>query len=76
MSEKEFMEIIAKRIKLLRKLKDMSKRELEIKSGVGKSTVFKIEAGTANPNIGTLYKIAKGLDIELYILFQKVEVKL
>lgn len=45
----------------VRKEKKMSLRALEIKSGVGKSTINMIENGTGNPTVRVICQLAEAL---------------
>lgn len=58
------------RILHLREKAGLSLSELEAESGVPKATISKIENGHRNPRIETLYRIAKGLGVELKDLFE------
>ncbi|WP_412055326.1 helix-turn-helix domain-containing protein [Bacillus altitudinis] len=49
----------------------VSPTELSSLSGVSQSSISKIERGTSSPNIETLIKICKALNITLYEVLPK-----
>lgn len=51
---------------------NMSVRELSQKSGIGKSTINRIENGTANPTIEVICKLSIVLNCSPYDLFYMV----
>lgn len=53
----------------IRESKWMSTRELSERSGVSRSHIQRIEAGEANPTIGTMCKLAKALEVSVHSLF-------
>lgn len=53
----------------VRKEKNISIRELAEKSGVSKNYIQKIEAGTVNPTVIVMCKLAKALETPVYDLF-------
>lgn len=59
-------------LKELRLKKNMSLRELEIRSGVSKTQLNSIELNEKEPTITTLVRIAKALDVDIKDLY-KVE---
>lgn len=59
-------------LKELRLKKNMSLRELEMKSGVSKTQLNSIELNEKEPTITTLVRIAKALDVDIKDLY-KVE---
>lgn len=56
-------------VKQVRQEKDLSLRQLAKKSGVSKTGVEEIDAGTANPTLGTLNKLARALEVPVWELF-------
>lgn len=52
---------IVYRLYEVRKEKNISLRALEIKSGVGKSTINMIENGTGNPTVRVICQLAEAL---------------
>lgn len=53
----------------VRNSKGMSIRELSKLSGVAKSHIEKIEAGTTSPSVDIMCKLARALDVPVYSLF-------
>jgi len=56
-------------LKQIREQKELSIRALGEKSGVSKSNISQIEAGTLNPTIKAMCKLAKALDVPVGELF-------
>ena len=65
----EFLKQLGKRIRVLRKEKNLSQRELGIEALIEKSTIQRIERGLMNCTVKTLLKIANSLDVEYVQLF-------
>jgi len=63
----------AQRLKQIRNQKDISMDEISKKSGIGKATLSRIENGQNLPNLKTLNKIAKALDMNVIELLAVVE---
>ena len=68
-SDSDFLILLGNRIKLLRKEKAVSQRELAYKIGMEKSNLSVIENGKSNPQILTLLKIAAALEVKPNALF-------
>ena len=51
-------------VKYWRKKRDITQRELAQRSGLGLSTISELETSVNTPRLETIYKIAKGLDID------------
>ena len=56
--------------------KNMTQKELSLRTGIRQSNISRIENGSSSPNISTLEKIARGLGKRLYIEFRQAMVKL
>ncbi|WP_262890655.1 helix-turn-helix domain-containing protein [Kordia aestuariivivens] len=72
MKDTELAELIlniGKRIRELRKEQNMTQLDLAVKSGMEENAVQRLEMARTSPTIKTLYKIAKGLGVELRELF-------
>lgn len=67
MQTKELLEL---KIKELRKQKKLTQEKLAEMLNLDAGYISKLEVGRNFPTIGTLEKIAKALDVELYELFQ------
>ena len=63
-------EIISKLIETRIEL-GLTQKELAKKCGIKQSNISRLESGKANPTIKFLQKIAKALDVDLYIEFRK-----
>lgn len=61
--------LVGARIRSIRKAQDLSLRTLGLMVGMDHATLSKIENGKLNPSLNTLSKIADGLDVELFELF-------
>lgn len=57
------------RVSRLREKRGLSQRRLALMLDLDRVTLNKIEAGTANPTVETLARIAEGLDVEIEELF-------
>jgi len=55
-----------------RKRKEMTQFDLAFKSGIHRAYIGAIERGEKNVNICTIFKLAKGLDVEPYKLLKNV----
>lgn len=69
-STDDFLKQLGIRIRVLRKEKKLSQRQLGIESLIEKSTIQRIERGLMNCTIKTLLKIANALDVEYVELFK------
>ena len=54
---------IGEKIKELRRIKNMSLRELAAKTGLSKTTLSDLEKGTKNPSLETLEKVAAAFEL-------------
>jgi transcriptional regulator with XRE-family HTH domain len=57
-------------LRIARAKAGMTLMELEAASGVGASTISKIERGVSQPQANTLHKLADALDVEIADLFE------
>jgi len=60
---------IGKRLYVLRRAKELSQGDIEHRTGLLRCYVSRVENGHTVPNLETLEKWAKALDVELYQLF-------
>ena len=58
---------LGKLIKIERVKQDLTQDELAKKAGIGQSTMWFVEQGTANTNPRTLLKVLKALNLEIDI---------
>ena len=63
------MERVRRNIKVFRKKRDLTQKELAEKSGLHRVTIAKIESGEESLTLNKLVKIAKGLEVEIEMLF-------
>ncbi|MGQ9621164.1 MAG: helix-turn-helix domain-containing protein, partial [Bacteroidales bacterium] len=59
----------AKRLKQVRKVKDLSQEELALRCELSLSQIARIETARINPTLSTVFRLARALDIELSELF-------
>jgi HTH-type transcriptional regulator, competence development regulator len=57
------------RIKQLREAKGLSQLDLELRAGIIRTGISKIENGKKNVEFMTLVKLAEALEVELFELF-------
>ena len=62
---------IGKRLRELRESKSLSQGHIEKRTGLFRCYVSRVECGHTAPNLATLEKWAKALDLELYQLFYR-----
>lgn len=65
MTEKVLLKKIGNRIKQIRTDKGLSQQELAAEMDYEKSNMSRLESGTINPTIATLYTVSKALNISL-----------
>jgi transcriptional regulator with XRE-family HTH domain len=70
MTDKEILKQIGKNIKNIRTKRGMTQLDLAAECGFEKSTLGRIEIGSTNPTVKTLFKIAKALEVNLTDLFK------
>ncbi|MFW6130154.1 MAG: helix-turn-helix domain-containing protein, partial [Atribacterota bacterium] len=62
---------IGKRIKIIRKQKKLSLKELAEKTELSKSFLSELERSKKSPRIATLKKIAEGLGVNVNLILEK-----
>lgn len=62
---------IKDRIRYMRMIRGLSRKEFSAKSGISVSAIQKYELGIRSPKLDTLIKIAKALDISLEYLYHE-----
>jgi transcriptional regulator with XRE-family HTH domain len=65
----DFQEQLAKRLKVLRKERNLSQEELSKEAGYSRTYVSKIETGQISPTVDAIKKIADVLDVPVWKLF-------
>ena len=63
------LKAFAKRLKEVRKIKNLSQEELALRAELSLSQIARIETARINPTLSTIFRIARTLDIELPELF-------
>jgi DNA-binding Xre family transcriptional regulator len=58
------------RIRKIREAKNLVQLDLEVKTGISRSDISKIENGLKNVEFITIVKIAEALDVEVFNLFK------
>jgi transcriptional regulator with XRE-family HTH domain len=61
---------LGKRLKYLRRLRNLTQAQLAEQVGLSVNYVSQIETGVANPKVKTLFALAQGLDVEIRELFE------
>ncbi|WP_323787733.1 helix-turn-helix transcriptional regulator [Psychroserpens sp.] len=56
---------IGKRIRAFRKEQKMTQLDLGIKSDIEENAIQRLETGRTSPTVKTLFKVAKGLGVEV-----------
>ena len=67
---------VGEEVKRLREELGWTQPRLAVEAGVAVSAVSQIENGRRSPNVGTLEKLAEGLDVEVADLFPKAQASL
>ena len=75
MTEEDFLKKIGKRIKQIRKEKGLSQQQFAAALDYEKSNASRLESGKINPKIGTLYKVAKVLNVTLSYLIDNIDME-
>lgn len=70
MTEKELLLSIGQRIKKIRLDKGMSQIALAALINYEKSNMSRLESGTGNPTVTTLFRVANALEVSLTDLLQ------
>ena len=65
MDERELLDRLAQRITQIRQKKGLTKEKMAFGGGAAKSNVTKIESGTRDMRVSTLFKVAEGLSVKL-----------
>jgi transcriptional regulator with XRE-family HTH domain len=61
--------IVGERIRLLREEKKLSRGDLQERTGLQRTYIWRVENGYTVPAIETLEKFARGLEVPIYKLF-------
>ena len=60
---------VGERLKVIRKQKGLSQRELAKRAGVTNSTISMIEKNSVSPSVGSLKKVLQGIPMSLVEFF-------
>jgi transcriptional regulator with XRE-family HTH domain len=63
-------ELLGRRVRELRKRRELTQEELAEKAGLDVKFVGSIERGTENPSVQTIQKLAHALSIKVYQIFE------
>ena len=64
--------LIAEELKALRSRRGFTLDELELASGVSRSTIWRIETGKSDPNVEQMTRLSRALGLDLPRLVQRV----
>lgn len=70
--EKEFLDRLMRRIAQVRKEKAITQETLASETGLDRVAIANIETGKRRPTVTTVYRIAKGLGVEVEDLFRNL----
>jgi transcriptional regulator with XRE-family HTH domain len=70
MEEQELKDILGKNIKFFRSQKQLSQADLADKTGISITFLSNVERGNNFPLSGTLCRLAKALEVEVFELFK------
>lgn len=65
MNEEELLWRIGQRIKQIREEKGITQEDIAFNLDTDRANISRLESGRVNPKIGTLYNVAKELNISL-----------
>ncbi len=68
--EEEFLNKLATRIAQLRHNKKITQESLAAEAGLDRVAIANIETGRRRPTVTTLYRLAKGLKVDIIELFK------
>lgn len=63
---------IGENIKRIRESKNISQEELSLRTEISRNQIGRIERGTLNTGISTLFEIAKGLEVDIKVFFENL----
>lgn len=69
MEDKEYLELFASKVKMLREAKGLSQEKLAAESGLHRTYIGMVERLERNPSLVCIHKIAKGLGVSVKELF-------
>ncbi len=72
----EILKIFGKRLRSLRRAKDMTQEQVAERAGLSLQSVGEIERGRGNPTLVNVERLSDALDVELTELFDLGDVKM
>uniref|UniRef100_I2PWX1 Putative transcriptional regulator n=1 Tax=Desulfovibrio sp. U5L TaxID=596152 RepID=I2PWX1_9BACT len=72
----EILKVFGKRLRSLRRAKDMTQEQVAERAGLSLQSVGEIERGRGNPTLVNLERLAAAMDIELTALFDLEDMRL
>lgn len=69
MEDKEHLSLFASKVKQLREERGLSQEKLASKAGLHRTYIGMVERQERNPSLSCIYKIAKGLNVDIKDLF-------
>lgn len=69
MEDKEHLSLFASKVKQLREERGLSQEKLAAKAGLHRTYIGMVERQERNPSLSCIYKIAKGLNVDIKDLF-------
>jgi transcriptional regulator with XRE-family HTH domain len=71
-NEQEYLNSLGKRLAELRKEKGVTQEQLAAKSGMHSTAIAFIETGVRRPLVSTIYRLAKGLEVDPMEFFREL----
>lgn len=69
MEDKEYLELFASKVKMLREAKGLSQEKLAAEAGLHRTYIGMVERLERNPSLVCIHKIARGLGVSVKELF-------
>ena len=61
--------ILSERLRFIREQKNLTQGDIEVRTGLKRSYVSRLEHGRTIPSLATLEKVAQALEVPLYLFF-------
>lgn len=71
-AEKAFLDKVAKRLAQLRRDKGLTQEQLAEHSGLDRVAIANIETGIRRPTVTTIYRLAKGMGVQVEDFFKGI----
>lgn len=69
MENQEYLKLFAAKVRLIREQKGLSQEKLATEAGLHRTYIGMVERSERNPSLICIYKIAKGLNVDIKELF-------